>query len=283
MTAALLDFSLRPELALHARVVADVEAVAVPMGIAIVITGAFARDLHLLYRHGIDMQRKTEDINFGLAAPDWAAFAALRERLSASGAFHASATIAHRLQHRLNGLPVELVPFGSIEKRSRSIAWPPRGDAVMDVFGFREALATAHSIMLPDNVSSRAVSLPGLALLKLICWQERHYQSPRKDAHDLQLILRHYLSAPNEARLWDEFIAWTPGDDFEYELAGPRMLGHDRRELLDDTGRNRVAMLLLAQVDPDKPGILPHEMNTGDPERAQAWLSALLRGLQTAD
>ena len=55
MTAALLDFSLRPELALHARVVADVEAVAVPMGIAIVITGAFARDLHLLYRHGIDM------------------------------------------------------------------------------------------------------------------------------------------------------------------------------------------------------------------------------------
>lgn len=282
MTAALLDFSLRPELALHARVIADVEAVAAPMGIAIVITGAFARDLHLQYRHGIDMQRKTEDIDFGLAVPDWTAFIALKDRLVATGAFQASATVAHRLRH-CNGLPVDLVPFGNIETRSRTIAWPPRGDTVMDVFGYREALAAAHPIMLPGNVSSRVVSLPGLALLKLICWQERHYQFPRKDAHDLQLILRHYLSAPNEARLWDEFMAWTLEESFEYELAGPRMLGHDMRELLDDSSRNRVVGMLLAQVDPDKPGVLPQEMNIGDPERAQAWLIALLLGLQTAD
>ncbi|CAN5139653.1 hypothetical protein BH10PSE16_BH10PSE16_27110 [soil metagenome] len=153
----------------------------------------------------------------------------------------------------------------------------------MDVFGFREALATAHSIMLPGNVQSRVVSLPGLALLKLICWQERHYQFPRKDAHDLQLILLHYLTAPNEARLWDEFIAWTLGNDFQYELAGPRMLGFDMRELLDAASRNRVAMLLLAQIDPDKPGVLPYEMNAGDPERARAWLSALMQGLRTDD
>lgn len=91
MTAAWLDFSLRPELGLHARVVADIESVAVPMGIGIVITGAFARDLHLSYRCGIDMQRKTEDIDFGLAVADWAVFAALREGLSASGNFEASA------------------------------------------------------------------------------------------------------------------------------------------------------------------------------------------------
>ena len=235
------------------------------------------------YRQGIDTQRKTEDIDFGLSVPDWAAFVALKERLTASGAFHASATVAHRLRHCVNGLPVDLVPFGGIETSSRAIAWPPRGDTVMNVFGFREALAVAHSIVLPGNVSSKVVSLPGLALLKLICWQERHYLFPRKDAHDLQLILRYYLSAPNEARLWNEFIAWTLGDDFEYELAGPRMLGHDRRELLDGTGRSRVAKLLLAQVDPDRPGVLPHEMSTGDPERAHAWLSALLRGLQADD
>lgn len=278
MTTALLDFSLRPELALHARVVADVEAVAAPMGIAIVITGAFARDLHLLYRYGIDMQRKTEDIDFGLAVPDWAAFVALKERLTASGAFQASATVAHRLRHQ-NGLPVDLVPFGSIETRDRTIAWPPRGDVVMDVFGFREALATAHPIVLPGNVQSRVVSLPGLALLKIVCWQDRHYRSPRKDAHDLQLILRHYLSAPNEARLWEEFLDWTLGDDFEYELAGPRMLGYDMRALLDEPGRDLVAALLWAQADPMQPGVLPSEMNAAEPERACAWLGALLRGL----
>ena len=64
MTNTLLDFSRRPELALHARVVGDVEAAAAATGITPLIAGAFARDLHFLYAHGIDMQRKTEDIDF---------------------------------------------------------------------------------------------------------------------------------------------------------------------------------------------------------------------------
>ena len=61
MTNTLLDFSQRPELTLHARVVADVEAVARPLGIVPLVAGAFARDLHLHYGSGIHIQRKTED------------------------------------------------------------------------------------------------------------------------------------------------------------------------------------------------------------------------------
>ncbi|UUZ67183.1 hypothetical protein LP416_20260 [Polaromonas sp. P2-4] len=87
MTNTLRDFSLRPELALHARVVADVEAAAATVGIAPLIAGAFARDLHLFYAHGINMQRKTEDIDFALAVPDWAAFAVLRECLTCKRRF----------------------------------------------------------------------------------------------------------------------------------------------------------------------------------------------------
>lgn len=279
MTATWLDFSQRLELGLHARVVADIESVAAPMGITPVITGAFARDLHLLYGCGIDMQRKTEDIDFGLAVADWAAFAALREGLSTSGNFQASPGVAHRLRHG-NGLPVDLVPFGSIETVERKISWPPAGDVEMDVFGFREALASAHPVTLPGHVQTRVVSLAGLALLKIVCWQDRHYQFPRKDAHDIALILQHYLAASNEARLWDEFSDWTQRDDFEYELAGPQMLGHDMRLLLDAPGRGFVAGLLLAQADPDQPGVLPSEMSRSEPERARAWLAALLRGLQ---
>jgi predicted nucleotidyltransferase len=278
MTPALLDFSLRPELALHARVVADIEAVAAPMGIAPMVTGAFARDLHLFYRDGIDMQRKTEDIDFGLAVPDWTAFAALRERLIASGNFQASPRVALQLRHG-NGLPVDLVPFGSIETGERKIAWPPAGDVVMDVFGFREALASAHAVTLPGNAQTRVVSLPALLLLKIVCWQDRHYRSPRKDAHDIQVILQHYLTASNVERLFEEFTDWTQDDDFQYELAGPQILGHDMRQLLDAPGRDFIAGLLRVQVDPDKPGILPSEMNTLDAGRARQWLEAVLRGL----
>ncbi len=65
MTATLLDFSQRRELGLHARIVADVETAAAPLGISPLIVGAFARDLHLIYGHGIETQRQTEDIDFG--------------------------------------------------------------------------------------------------------------------------------------------------------------------------------------------------------------------------
>jgi predicted nucleotidyltransferase len=87
MTNTLLDFSLRLELALHASVLADMESAAAPLGVPLLIAGAFARDLHLLYAHGIHAQRQTEDIAIALAVPDWATFTAVRERLMASGAF----------------------------------------------------------------------------------------------------------------------------------------------------------------------------------------------------
>ena len=143
MTNTLLDFTQRPELALHARVVADVDAVVAPLGVEILIAGAFARDLHLLHRHGIEVQRQTEDIDLAFALPDWSAFETLRQGLIASGAFLSVTHAAHRIRHR-NNLPVDLVPFGGMESRDRTIAWPPRGELVMDVFGFREAHAAAH-------------------------------------------------------------------------------------------------------------------------------------------
>lgn len=278
MTATLLDFSQRRELTLHAHIVADVEAAAGPLGIKTMIVGAFARDLHLLHEHGIETKRQTEDIDFALAVPDWGAFAALNERLIASGSFKVSPTAAHRLRHR-NGLPVDLVPFGRVETRERKIAWPPRGEVVMDVFGFNEALSTAHEVALSGNVRTRVVSLPALALLKIICWQDRHYQSPLKDAQDLHLIVYNYLHAGNEARLWQEFIEWTQEDGFQYELAGARMLGHDIRALLDDDGIYRVGGLLSEHADSQKPALLPNEMNPAEPDRARALLEAMLGGL----
>ncbi len=278
MTTILLDFSQRRELALHASAVADFEAAAEPLGIATLIAGAFARDLHLLYRHGIDVQRQTEDLDLAFALPEWAAFEALTERLTASGAFQQSANVAHRLRHR-TGLPVDFVPFGNVETRERKIAWPPRGEVVMDVFGFREALVTAHEVLLPGNARTKVVSLPALALLKIVCWEDRHYASPLKDAHDLHLILKNYLRAGNEQRLWDEFRHWTDEEAFQYELAGARMLGLDVGALLGDSGIDRVAGVLSEQADADNPGPLPGEMNAYEPDSARALLEAMLSGI----
>ncbi len=278
MTATLLDFSQRPDLALHAEIIADIASVAEPLGITPLIVGAFARDLHLLYGHGIETLRQTEDLDFALAVPDWSAFDALQERLIKTARFSPSPTAARRLRHR-NGFPIDLVPFGSVETRERKIAWPPRGEFVMDVFGLREAQAGACDVLFPGGVRGRVVSLPALALLKIVCWRDRHYESPRKDAHDLLLIMKNYLLAGNEARLFDEFVDWTQEEAFDYELAGARMLGHDVRALLDDQGIERVGGLLTEQADTRRPARLPAEMAPGDPDRARALLDAMLGGM----
>jgi predicted nucleotidyltransferase len=277
MTATLLDFSQRRELTLHASIAAAIEAAAAPLGVEILIVGAFARDLHLLYRYGVHMQRETKDIDFALAVADWNTFETLKRKLIASGDFIESQS-PHRLRHR-SQLPVDLVPFGKVERADRRVAWPPDGDVVMDVFGFREALAAAQDVVLPGNVRTKVVSLHALALLKLVCWQERHATSPRKDAQDLHLILRNYLDAGNADRLWDEFIGWTADEKFEAELAGPRMLGHDVCLLLNNDGIRRVEGILLDETQ-SSPSVLPNQMNADDPSRAEALLAAMLRGLQ---
>ena len=278
MTATLLDFSQRPDLGLHAEIVGDIASVAEPLGITPLIVGAFARDLHLLYRYGIETLRQTEDLDFALAVPDWGAFEGLQAQLIRTRRFSPSPTAAHRLRHR-NDLPIDLVPFGSVETRERKIAWPPRGEVVMDVFGFREAQASACDVVFPGDVRGHVVSLPALGLLKIVCWRDRHYASPRKDARDLMLILKHYLQAGNQARLFDEFVDWTQEGTFDYERAGARMLGHDVRALLDDQGIERVGGLLTEQADTRRPARLPAEMGPGDPDRARALLDAMLGGM----
>lgn len=278
MTPILLDFSQRPELGQHARVIADVEAAAAPMGVAPLIVGAFARDLHLQYQHGIAMQRQTQDIDFALAVPDWATFETLRAQLISGERFTAYANIAHRLRHH-TGMPVDLVPFGGIELADRTIAWPPQGASVMDVFGFREGLADAQPVVFSGGIRSRTVSLAALVVLKIVCWHDRHYEAPRKDAYDLHLILRHYLAAGNELRLWSEFVEWTQHDDFDYERSGPRMLGRDIAQLLNQDGLAQVARIISDQTDPASSGRLPTEMNPADPDRAIAWLDALVHAM----
>ena len=281
MTVTLLDFSRTDELCLQGQVTAEVQTAAEELGIGLLVAGAFARDLHLFYRFGIETRRRTEDIDFALTVPDWSAFAELRRRLTRSGAFREDGKAQHRLRH-VGGLPVDLVPYGGVETAARTIQWPPSGDMVMEVFGFREAMASADVVALPGVDRCRVVSLPALALLKLVCWQDRHYREPKKDAHDLHLILENYLAAGNEPRLWDEFGAWTQEDDFSYELAGPRMLGYDVRQLLTQDSIGRVSKVLEEQSSTNHPGRLSSEMRPHAPDSARGLIGGMLRGFAQA-
>lgn len=272
----MLDFSQRRELSLHAEVAADVMSALDAMGIPGIVVGAFARDLHLHYGAGIPGQRGTEDIDFAFAVRSWDEFDALRKRLLDSGAFRIVEGKQHRLRHR-NEIVVDLVPFGRIETDERRIAWPPTGDVVMDVFGFQESIATADQALLPGAVKVSIVCLSALALLKIVAWEDRHRRFPGKDAVDLNLVTRNYLAiSDNQRRLWSDFISWTESPDFDYEHSGARMLGHDIRRLVDESGLNKISEILRVQIDD---GELPQEMDRRSPEHTRALLKSLRDGL----
>jgi predicted nucleotidyltransferase len=112
----------------------------------------------------------------------------------------------------------------------------------MTVLGYREALASAIDVMLPEGQRVLAVSLPMLALLKVIAWSERHATAPRRDAADLLLILKNYLDAGHQQRMYDEAPHLLDSSNFDYERAGAWLAGQDAATAIQTEGAKQTRM-----------------------------------------
>lgn len=188
------------------------------------VVGATARDLILNYGYGIRVIRATTDIDLGVQlGSDWSEFEDLKRALLDTGNF-IDTKAAQRLLYQ-DGVPVDIVPFGSVTDRNGNISWPPDHSIKMCVLGFDEAYESAQRVRLRTDplLEILVASLAGLAVLKLIAWSER--SASGKDALDLMLLLRDYLDAGNQNRLMDEHANLLADDDFDYVRAGARLLG----------------------------------------------------------
>ncbi len=242
----LLDFSQKTDLRILGALVSHLSRAA--EGRPYLLAGATARDLLLHHAHDIELARATVDVDFAFLTEHWDQFHALRQRLLSSGEFsEVSRHGLHRLRFR-NALDVDLLPFGEIEREDRTIAWPPDNRSVMTMFGFREALSDSVTVKLPDNAEVKVVSLPALAVLKLVAWKERRMTAPGKDAYDLRLILEKYLDAGNYERFFQENPD-AGGSPFDYETAGAWLLGKDMAALLDVSGHQRLGALISTEAD----------------------------------
>jgi len=56
-------------------------------------------------------------------------------------------------------MEVDLIPFGGLENADGTISWPPDGDTVMSVLGFKEALEASIDVLLPSARQVAVVSL----------------------------------------------------------------------------------------------------------------------------
>lgn len=232
------------------RIVADATA---ELGIDYFVAGATARDILLHHVYGIDTGRATRDVDFAIAVENWAQFERLKERLEAEAEIRTDSKLICRLHYAAPtwNVPIDLVPFGSIEHPPGQIAWPPDRDVLMNVAGYREVLDSAEHIQVAQKLSVRVASLAGLAILKLFAWLDRGGLEP-KDAHDLLVLLQRYADAGNFDRLYEDAIDVLESVNYDLELAGARLLGADARHLAAALTRQGILRILDSQDQVDR-------------------------------
>jgi predicted nucleotidyltransferase len=101
---------------------------------------------------------------------------------------------------------------------------------------------------------------------------------------DLLLILKNYLDAGNQQRLYDEAAHLLDDGNFDYERAGAWLAGHDaaailRKDAADQTRLHQMfSTILIKEIDPDGPLRLLGEMAGRDAENIRLLLAAFLHG-----
>ena len=186
------------------------------------IAGATARDLVLNGLFGHLPLRATRDVDTAICMSNWEEFYQLKEKLIHKGFQETSR--AHRLLHSATRLPIDLIPFGGLEVDGHDIKWPPEFEIAMSVAGFSEAYENAITVQYQSR-EFKVASLPGIALMKLIAWDERGAANS-KDASDLFMIMHKYQFI-HDGRVWDDYIPTEYTDDFESDVICAFLLGHD--------------------------------------------------------
>jgi predicted nucleotidyltransferase len=277
-----MDLSANTSLTGLAKAVATVQVATALSGSEVFITGAFARDLWLEFGHGLDTGRITQDVDFGITCASWQAFDRIAQELESQG-LQRDPNRQHRFRHR-NGTEIDLLPFGGIEGAGRTIAWPPNGNTVMNLVGFKEASRATVPFILPGGVTVQVVSLAALAVLKLLAWEDRRHGPARnKDAHDLVIIGTHYLEV-REPRLSTQFEAeLLERHEYEDRLASAELLGLDMSKLGSEAVRTAVNEILDREADPEGPLHLARIVNSYDPLTAIGFVGALRSGFLESD
>jgi len=230
-----------------------IATVAASLNIPFFVVGAAARDMIFEHGFGVTPRRATTDIDLGVKVSDWNQYKKLRKGLIETGDFTPSEQ-PQRLSYYKDKLLVDIVPFGLLEDDKNIITWPPERDVKMSTLGFEEAFNYSQVVRLMTNPNLEiAFATPaGLAIMKIVSWNER-YPERGRDAIDLEILMRNYIEAGNSQRLYNEDADLLNEEDFDYEIASARLLGRDIAKIAKPETRSA----LLA--------ILDHE--TGEQER----------------
>lgn len=262
----------------------EVEKVSTRLDIPFFVVGATARDIILEHQFDINTWRATLDLDIGIIISEWDQFETLKNELIRSTKFVPSQQ-KQRLIYNDNFL-LDLIPFGSIEDKDGSITWPPDHEIRMNLAGFQDCFKHAVSMKLSSNpeLIVKIVSLAGLAILKLISWDDNP-ERRSKDAPDLFLIMRHYLDAGNLGRLFDEGSDIIDEGNYDYDLASARFLGRDIRNISSPATKTKLIEILEREANSNQGHKIALNVLQSDFYRSESYervvehFKALLEGL----
>lgn len=250
------------------------------LNIPYVVVGASARDLVLHYGFGARIIKATEDIDFGFQTPNWKTYQALRSKLIDAG-FEET-----KIQHRLifSGKKVDLVPFGAVQDKNAHIAWPPKGEIIMNVLGFQEALENSVNVIIQDNpnVQIPVVMPPGLSLLKTICWTDRKSDLRNKDAKDLLYLFKSYEVIPQIRESIYDYPEIMEEFGWDITLGSAFKLGVDAAAIASEQTKGYLRRIENNQIDKRPIELLIQDMCEDTDEEYEIYknlLNAYFRGI----
>lgn len=258
----------------------DIDQVCRETGLSFLVVGATARDLVLHYGYQLPISRLTRDVDFAVQVENWVAFESLRNSLLSRG-YRGSATL-HRLVSPTN-IPIDLVPFGGIEREDATTLLPPNFDTQMNMLGFAEAFDQAQSVVI-DQSPRLEISVPtaeGLMLLKLISWTDRALELRNKDATDIHYLLGSYSALPYvEAEIYAhmDLLDRYDGDP---EMVAAHLYGGAVSCIVANRTRAYVSRLFQDELPERSRDRLCIEMTRPTPHRyetASGWLEAFIEG-----
>ena len=198
-------------------------------GFEFYVIGATARDIILSGIHKQALARKTNDLDIAIAIPDWSKFYEISTGLCKLEGFEKSKEQTQRFLYKTH-FQLDIVPFGGVAHDDNHIYWPPEESQAMSVAGFIDVAKNTLEVTVDNNFTIYVASLPGIFLLKLAAWRDRHISS-NKDADDMAFIITSYLEI-NEQRAVKENYDLYEEDNFSTFLAGATLLGRDMKKIL---------------------------------------------------
>ena len=193
------------------------------------LVGATARDILLYNVFGQRVLRATQDVDIAILIDSWDRFKTVKSEILSAPDFQPSTVQPYRVLHKTSGsassTPVDILPFGEIATEAEAFRWPPPDtDLVMNAAAFADAYESSITVAIGSGFDLRIASIQGLVLLKLLAWVDK---AESKQAQDVLRLIETYADSGNEDRLYTDKIDLLEAEEFDFRLAGARLLAQD--------------------------------------------------------